>query len=323
MKKLVVLMISIVLILSIASISSAAVTVNTDFRYEYINISGNDKNQAANGSQAEAYDNADFRIIVDYAPDTNPKYSGHMQLRTQTTGKPTTEQNYNLNSQLDFYADEYWINWQKSWGNIRIGNWDWKITPSRVLVKASGNNIFPRSQSSLAIDVPLGSVFYTGANYVIDGSSDSKVRDGAYDLKLGFKTQKVGLELHGYDCNTTSGVETGTAWDLWYQAFDSVKFYVYGHDVEYTNSDPDPETIFGILFTNLGGVKGAQISLEYGIDKTDPIIFTKEYNQYGLQAIYPFASGWQVEYELTNLYMKLTSADVETKHLLRLRLKSK
>jgi len=313
MKKLLVVLFASMLVLSMAVVSMAAMTIKGDFRYEVISDS-------TKTGDEEISDNPDFRLIFD--GPVSDTLSVHLQMRTAGIIKQQelTENTWDDTNSVNvatkykfgsFYADEYWFLFTKSWGTMKVGSWDWKDTPSRILVKSNGNNIVPRNEVQVAVDVPFESGLYTGILYNLDQSSDLKVGDGSYALKVGFKTDLFGVEVNTEDYGLANGSSV-LAYDLFYNINSDMKVYLYARDPKTDASDgADAENILGFLWKNIAGSK-VQASLEYGIDAqgTAP----NEWNQIGLQVKVPFKNGLGLEFEHTNSF---SAGEEQTKDVLR------
>ncbi len=327
MKKLLVLVVTVAMLLSIAAVSLGAVTTSASFRFELID------DASVKTSQGKTVDNADFRVT--FAGKISDTVDASYTARVQTTGKPgntVTVSGTSGKTDDSLYADEYFFNFKQSWGTVKVGAFDYKVHPSRILAKAANNNIYvERNPTMTTVNIPIGdSGFYTGGAYVIDGSS-SALRDNAYNVKLGYAVgKKYGVELNYYETGvqkvktTAAGkspLESALNWDAFYQATDKIKVYVYGTDPKYYNPTNfvggeayEQETLLGVLFTKIADTN-LQASFEYSIDKRKASGVEWDENPYGIQAIYKFNNGLRLEYELTNV-----NAKNDAKNLLRFRL---
>ncbi len=353
MKKLLVLVVTVAMLLSIAAVSLAAVTTTADFRYEII------KDASKTASQDAWTDNADFRIK--FAGKVSDTIDASLMLRAQTKVKPGTASaslsttttsvpalNSNNQPVLDsngnptyvnviksvsvsneaassIYADEFFFNFKQTWGTVKVGAFDYKVHPSRILAKACDNNIFvERNPTMVTANIPIGETgLYTGGAYVIDGSSD-KLRDNAYDFMLGYKFGKAaGVELHYYETaakRANGNLKKTFNYDAYYQVTNTFKAYVYGTDPTYYNLNNnasnvkfEQETMLGLLFTKIAGTN-LQASFEYSIDERKASNTEWDEHPYGVQAIYTFKNNLRLEYELTNV-----NAKNDAKNLFRFR----
>lgn len=290
MKKLLVVLLASMMVFALAAASFGAVnTIKGDFRFNFM------ANTNQNATVEDYFtDNVDLRIIFD--SKISDSFAAHLQMRAKAGSEPKVLAASEVG---DFYADEYWFDYKTSFATFRMGNWDLKLHPSRVLIKAAGNNIFPRSQSTLLMVVPITDAFYAGIGYVIDGSGDGKVLDGAYDFQVGYKGESWGIEAHSYNTKyktwSADKFRTGVALDAYWKATDNVKLYLFYHDPKsYQDTNPKADTVIGGLFTNLFDTK-AQVSVEYSL-----LNQVGDFHNYGVQAVYPFKMGLQLEYEIYN-----------------------
>jgi opacity protein-like surface antigen len=292
MKKLLVIFLSAVLVLSFAAASMAAATVTGDFRYEWYNETKTD----------DSYDNADLRVKI--AGNVSDSVSAYLVARAQSLNYNKvltiggTDYKIGNDGKFDFYIDEWQFVFKQSYGTFTLGNWDWKTTPSRVLLKSAGFNILPRSEGNLAFDKSFGD-FYAGAIMAIDESNDKKINDNGYDVKFGYKSDVWGAEAHYFDTKKND-TDTNVALDAWFKPSDNIKLYVYGNDYEpgYKGIDGfDP--VIGAQFSKIAGTS-LKVSIEYGIEARLPDT-AAEWNEYALQLQYAFSNKVVAELEYQNV----------------------
>lgn len=311
MKKLLVVLLAAMMIVSVAAAAMAAVTVKGDFRYDFTMDS-------AKEGQDSVVDTPDLRL--QFSGNVNDNLSAYMQIRTKNAGQQTVTDNIYDDDPLvldnetkdykvgSFYADEYHITLKQSFGTFKVGNWDWKTTPSRVNLKSNGFNVFPRTQTTLALDVPFESGLFAGIAYALDGNSPaaSDVEDGGYDVKVGYKADVFGVEVHYFDTKTAAEA-TNIALDVYYQATDNIKAYVYANDPDSKATDADVDPVIGASFSNFLGEK-SKVSLEYAVDKE---CNDRNFNPYFLTVSVPTATGIIFEVEHSN-YMDGTEEETKT-----------
>jgi hypothetical protein len=283
MKKLLVLLVSAALVLSFAAASMAAATVTGDFRYEWYNETATEN----------SYDNADLRVKV--AGNVSDTVSAYYVLRAQSLNVSTVD---GANKgKFEAYIDEWQFVWKQAYGTFTLGNWDWKTTPSRVLLKSAGYNIFPRSEGNLAYDNAFGD-FYVGGVMAIDVANDAKVDDNGYDVKFGYKSDIWGAEAHYYDTKLVNG--TSYAIDGWFKPTDNIKVYVYGNDPKGTwKGIGGFDYVVGAQFSKIAGTT-LKASVEYApIERKESATF--DWNEYAVQLQYTFKNKVVGELEYTNL----------------------
>lgn len=302
MKKLLVLLVSAMLVLSLAAVSMASVEVTGDFRYVYTLDS-------AKEDEEELTDGIDLRLeVLGQVSDT---VSAYLKLRNQDGGDET------------FKADEYFLTFAPDWATFQVGYFDWSLTPSVDIITANGFDSFPRTNTLFTVDVPFGNGFSFGIAYVFDGNDSvdgytrsgvsgaeiRNVQDGAYDLKLGYANELFGGEVHYSETKTDGTIadddevlanfEKNLAINVWYQALENLQIYALRNDPEYAldGSDVDAETVVGFYWSNIAATPFG-FRAEYNTTSVND--GTDDYHPYGVRLDYTFGNGLILELEHLN-----------------------
>lgn len=305
MKKLLVLLVSIGLILSVSAVSLASLDVRGDFRYKY--YSNVDKNT---GGEDEVNDGHDLRVEV--IGKFGDQIVAYVKLRDVGT----------RGDDADFYADEFWVSYKTNYATFKMGDFEWKLTPSRSILKANNTYIFPRTDTLLTADIPLPKGFFTGFAYAADGTgADSSVQDGGYDLKFGYANQIAGGEIHYFDSASelASARKTNLALDGWYKPLTHLKVYAVRNDPEFVDDatyGADAETLIGAYLDHLAGTPFG-IRAEYIV--TDRLSRNKEFNPWGVNLEWLFNKQFSVDLETTNYIT--TASEEEITSVLTFKLK--
>ncbi|TCL57445.1 porin-like protein [Hydrogenispora ethanolica] len=308
MKKLLVLFACLALLLSMAAAAMAAIDVKGDFRYELIKNSDKD-------GESSVYDNADLRL--QFSGKASETLEAYVQVRAQSGDKPDKS-----NTSQNFYADEYYFTFKQPFGTIKWGAFDYKVHPSRVLLKVCDNNIFvERNPTMFTADIPLGdSGVYSGFGYVIDGTSSLVLLDDAYDFKLGYKTKLYGVEANYYETNASkaSAVDSLLALDAWYQVTPTIKVFAFYSDPDYSETVKPfkAETALGVTWDKIGG-STLKATYEYCVSGREKSGVKWDKDPWALQLIYTFNNKFSFEYELQN---KVADGE-KTEAILRSRVK--
>jgi hypothetical protein len=279
MKKFLVLCVSAAMLLSTAAMSLAAATVGGDFRYDmYQDESKTD----------ESY--AETALYYSVAGDVSDSVYAFAKFKvSQKSG--TTDDSW------DSVVDEFYATAKYFWGTAKMGYYEYKFTPSRVELKSAGMHVFPKTDATFEVNVPVAEGFTVDgvvAPYNHKNSDgDVQVDDGAYAVAVNYKTENWGAKVTYADfAEDTLG--DLTALDVYYQINDDMKAFVDAVDYsEYEGNTGDKyqdgfDPVLGFVWSNIGGTN-LKASAEYAINKRFDDT-SKEYSEYVLKA----------EYKLTN-----------------------
>lgn len=307
MKKLLVLLVSAMLVLSLAAVSMASVEVTGDFRYVYTLDS-------AKEDEEELTDGIDLRLeVLGQVSDT---VSAYLKLRNQDGGDET------------FKADEYFLTFAPDWATFQVGYFDWSLTPSVDIIAANDFDSFPRTDTLFTVDVPFGRGFSIGAAFALDGNDFNDdtgedgitplgrdVKDGAYDVKLGYANEIFGGEVHysdtGTDNTTGDYFETNVAVNVWYNPLENLQLFAARNAPEYVDDrDVDAETLVGFYWNNIAATPFG-LRAEYIVTKRE--VGNDDFNPYGIRLEYQFTNNLILELEHVNYLDKDVSNDEESK----------
>jgi hypothetical protein len=334
MKKLLALGLSAIMLLGTAAAAAAVeVTVKSDLRYEFISDSSKegeddfyDNPDLRLQLDARFNENLLAYVRLRYQPDedTLTRSSIKSIIVDNDLTKTVTTKIWTL-AEHDFFVDEYYLTWNTCFATLKIGDFEYKVNPSQILAESNEYNIFTKADALIAGNIPLGN-FYAGFAYAVSGreiskktmkridvtldgqtiqghddvtySSVNSIKDGAYDICLGYKTDKYGLEFHTFDTKTddADSVATSLSYDAWLKLCENVKVFSYGNQATYgDDSDADLNPLVGVLFANFFSPK-LQASLEYALNEN-----SNGYTPYGVQLIYNFSNrlGLELEHENT------------------------
>jgi len=291
MKKLLVVLLAAMMVLSIAAVSMAAATVEGDFRAEWTKEDGT-------ANEDIKFGKSDLRL----------KFKGNVS---------DTVDAYMIiaNEKGAFKHKEYAVTLNQDWGKVQAGNWDYKLIPSRVLAKPHGVNCVNAGGSGMqwAFDIPVGDGANFGLWLIPDLSED--VMD--YDVKFGYKGDGFGAEIHYGVVNDPALALANLdanyySFDFYYNVADNIKAFIYGINFnDEMNAwqtvsskkalfwDEDLAPVIGATFSNIGGSK-LTASLEYGL--VDAIDFSNgdKFAQMALQLKYSFTNKVALEVEYYN-----------------------
>jgi hypothetical protein len=334
MKKLLALGLSAVMVLGLAATVMAGVAVKGDLRYEFIS-------DGSREAEDDSYDNPDLRLWVD--AEISENLSAYLKLRYQPDGDTLTGSNIITSTdgsagtkttiitknwtlaEDDLSIDEYFLTWDTNFATLKIGDFEYKVNPSRIVAQSNEYDSFTKADLLITGNIPFGN-YYAGFAYAVAGSKVSKkiskrtdvttadytvrgpvkfdyysvnpIEDGAYDICLGYKTDTYGLEFHAFDTKTDDpdSVATSVSYDAWYKPSENIKLFSYGNQAAYgDDSDADLNPVVGVLFTRFFSDQ-LQAGLEYALNENN-----SDYTPYGIQLIYNFNNHWGLELEHSNV----------------------
>lgn len=272
MKKLLVLLVSAALVLSMAAVSMAAVNVSADWRAEWVSQDSKDDGDLG-------FSKYDLRFNFDGKPSDS--IDAHLQIAYDNTdGKVSVK--------------EYWATFKQSWGTFQAGTWDYKLYPSRVLIKPHTQNCVNEKTMQFVATVPFPNGFSIGA-LVIPDLRDNKTD---WDLKVAYKGSNWGAEVHyGQDEEKDDDYWT---YDVYYQITKDIKVFSFGMNTDTNGTrgtkkwDDDFAPAIGFQWAKIGGTK-LTASIEAGLETlagdVDPL---------AIQVKYEFSNKLALEIEYTN-----------------------
>ncbi|QTL97294.1 porin [Iocasia frigidifontis] len=326
MKKIFVLLISTLLVFSITLVSMGAPTIKGDFRYDMYD----DESQDESKGKDQSYATADLRISVQDKLSDSLTAFAKFRARHQKNDDDT-----------DFDINEYYVNYKESWGSVKAGYYEYKFTPSRVLLKSGYYHVWPK------VDVMAATTFNTPVNglafdLMFQPYAQEEMDDGAYGLSTSYNADKWGIKLTYADLkkadeavaeynkiyNKGSADDADVfAFDIYYTPIKGMKFFVDA--VDYSSNDESNaaiadsvfddngidglDPVLGFQWKAIGGSK-LDFSLERALnprfEDTD-----KEYDGSAIGAKYHLSKQTSIEFE------HYVIGDDQTKNMLRLRYK--
>jgi len=273
MKKLLVVLMAAMMVLSMAAVSMAAATVEGDWRWEWV------MDESATDDELGFAKN-DLRM--NFKGQVSDSISAYMQ--------------------YEFFKPEfkeYYVTMNQSWGKVQAGKWDNKLIPSRVTMKPHGFNARKENMAWL-FDVNAGDAITVGLWLIPDLGKDKM----DYDLKFAYKADSFGVEVH-YGIHEAAKDANYTAFDVYYNVTSDIKAFVYGINAsdEYLVAkqagkewEDNMAPVIGATWKNIAGSK-LTASLEYGLEEND-----KDFTEMHMQFKYGFTNkiNLEVEYQTVN-----------------------
>lgn len=244
MKKLLAVLLAAMMVLSIAAVSMAA-NVKGDFRYEmYQDETSTD----------ESYSVTDLRFTVEGKLSDTLSATGVFQLKHDNSPKAITS-----NKTTTFDMNEYYVTYKESWGSVKAGYYEYKFTPSRVLLKSGHYHVWPKVDIMAATTFKLPVDGLT-VDLLLQPYQQKQQDDGAYGVSLNYAADKWGAKVTYADflAPAASGLTDDanlTAFDAYYKITDTMKVFVTA--VDYSANDK---------------ADGGSIYSKNGIDGIDPVI---------------------------------------------------
>jgi len=281
MKKLLVVLMAAVMVLSMAAVSMAAATVEGDWRAEWV--------------QQDKVNNDDlgfskYDLRFNFKGKVSDTIDAYLQIAYDSGVVTKTDKD-----PLGFAVKEYKVNFKQSWGTLTAGSWDHKLFPSRVLLKPHGDNKVRDDNMQFVFDIPVGDAFKFALFMDPDLSKDAM----DYDLTFGYKGDGFGAEVHYGEKDPSKKDSTYMAFDAYYK-IDAFKLFVYGIDAgdDYKGAWKDAKGSIGLVPVIGAEYKSGAIttSFEYTLEEA-----SKDYSPYGLKFAYGFNNKVTLEVEYTNV----------------------
>ena len=241
MKKLLVVLMAAMMVLSVAAVSMAA-SVKGDFRYEMYQ----DETKSDN-----SYPVTDLRFTVEGNVSDTLSATGVFQLKHDgSDGRGSFKA-------ASFDMNEYYVTYKQSWGSVKAGYYEYKFTPSRALLKSGHYHVWPKVDVLAAATFKLPVDGLT-VDFMVQPYQQKQQDDGAYGFAVDYKNDKFGAKVSYADFLQPDAVgnddETLMALDAYYNITKDMKVFVCA--VDYSSNDK---------------TKGAAYAKE-GIDGIDPVI---------------------------------------------------
>lgn len=283
MKKLLVVLMAAMMVLSMAAVSMAAATVEGDWRTEWVQ----DESSAVDDLK---FYQSDLRL--NFKGKVSDSVDAYMQWtfgRKDGAKATDTKQSFADQSALK----EWYVTFNQSWGKAQAGQWDYKLVPSRVLLKPHTNlNCVNPKSLQLLFDISVGDASTFGL-WIVPTTTETAAGDSDmhYDLKYAYKADSWGAEVHYGDKQADKS--TYVAFDFYYNINDDIKAFVYGVNADdaIMGWEDNLAPVIGATWKNVAGSK-LTASLEYALEETDP-----DYTEYALQFKYGFTNKVNLEVE--------------------------
>ncbi|HYH04350.1 MAG TPA: porin [Bacillota bacterium] len=288
MKKFLVLLVSAALVFSMAAVSMAA-NVKGDFRYEMIE----DETKADGKTTDQSYGWTDLRFTVEGAVSDSVTATGVFQLKKNEKNGGTST----------FDTNEYYVTYKQAWGSVKAGSYEYKFTPSRVLLKSAGKHVWDK------VDVMIATTFNTPvegltADVLYQPYSQKEGDDSAYGLSAAYNTEKWGVKGTFADFGKKNDTDLN-AIDAYYNINDTMKVFVLGVDYSgYKGNKGDQyqdgfDTVLGFSWDKIAGTS-LFAGVEYAINPRFDGDSAKEFNEYTVNVKYKFNNkvGLEIEHYL-------------------------
>jgi hypothetical protein len=308
MKKLLVLFLSAALVLSLAAVSLAAVTVNGDFRYNmYQDESASD----------ESYAETDLRVRVTGDLSDTVKATANFKWKRGTSVTyndyyDSTTTTYKNASNVNTDLDEFYATWKPEWGTAKMGYYEYKFTPSRVELKSGGYHVWNKADALFEVNIPVAEGFTVDA--ICQPYKNDKADDGAYGLAVNYAAENWGAKVSYADFKNDAYGDL-TAIDAYYMIDENKKVFVDAVDYSENNGtgkyDDGFDPVIGFAWSNIADTK-LYASLEYAITPRYKDQ-AAEYDEYILKAAYKLANNIGLE------FYHYVVGDSKTKEMFRIR----
>lgn len=314
MKKLLVVLLSAAMVLSLAAVSMAAGTVKGDFRY--------DMYQDESNSADESYAISDMRLI--FEGNISDSVSALFNYQIQHTNKKGDG-----NSETSADWNEYYITYKESWGSVKAGYYEYKFTPDRAILKSGQYHVWQKSDvmAAFTFNTPIEGLtadvlFQPYAQYKQYYDRD----DGSYGVSVAYDAEKWGVKAtyadfgHSRDNNDDNDLY---AIDIHYNINDTMKVFALG--VDYSENDKDKATsrynkwgidgfdpVLGFSWDKIAGTT-LFAAIEYAINPRFEDNDAQEFDEYTINLKYKFTD--KTAFELEHYQV----AKDQTKDIFRLR----
>jgi hypothetical protein len=280
MKKLLVLFLSGILVLSLAAVALAEVTVKGDFRYNMY------EDESATRDQSYAETDCRIRVTGDLSDtaqaSANFKWKRSMDQNTRE---------WDLSTDLD----EFYATWKPEWGTMKMGFYEYKFTPSRCELKSSDYHVWKKADALFEVNIPVAEGITVDA--LCQLYENDKANDGAYGVALNYQTENWGAKFSYADFQ---GDEYGdlTAIDVYYLLNEDIKFFVDA--VDYSENDGSGkyddgfDPVIGVNWSNIAETN-LNASFEYAINPRNDGA-ADEYSEYILTAKYKLDNNIGLEF---------------------------
>jgi hypothetical protein len=278
MKKLLVLFLSGILVLSLAAVALAEVTVNGDFRYNMY--------EDESDPDDKSYGETDLRVRI----------TGDLSETVKTTVNLKWVQDSKTSGDDvdDTVIDEFYATWKPEWGTVKMGHYEYKFTPSRVELKSGDYHVWKKCDALFEVNLPIAEGF------TVDGLfqpyEENTANDGSYGIALNYTAENWGAKLSYADFGSDDYGDL-TAIDVYYNLNEDMKLFVDA--VDYSKNDGSGkydgfDPVIGFQWLNIAETN-LEASLEYAFNPRydgQP----DEYTEYVVTAKYKLANNIGLEF---------------------------
>jgi hypothetical protein len=319
MKKLLVLFLSTLLVLSLVTVTLAKVKIGADLRYELYQTSNMVGKQST-------MDNIDLRLNFD--GQITDIFGAHLTMRM-------IENNANdSKGEDDLFGDEYYFTAKFPRIELKYGYYEYVLHPSRQIAKVCDTNIDTgdlfieqKPMSLITAKFPIYGNLYGGFATTMDYRGQYLSED-AYDFDLGYTGSKWGTVIHYFKNKADKKyyiLNKQFTYDIYYDWTPNFRIYAFGTCPEYGLKDHgqfEDEAVVGLQFNNVLKTK-LFAAFEYGVLGRTVTTYAKKtgytptkWDQapYGILLKYPFKDNMSFEFERVNF-----NADNDVRNLLRLK----
>lgn len=313
MKKLLVLALSAIMVLAMATVSMAVVNVNGELNMKY-DFKG-EKDQQDGKINFESKLNDEVTAFVSYQWDSDAKMAGVTVVKDAAGTAPTTNAAIERNM-FGIYANEAYLTMKKSFGTMKFGNFEVKPYGSQIYDNA--DTYAPRMKAPFIFNYAAPSEFLpegfkANVTYFRDNNdlaNDFQARAlqgaGAYVLNFGYANKLFGADYWRVDYgDPASGA-------IYSQDFSNV-LYVWVKPVDFLRVKAQA--------SENGGDFARMLGFDFSIPGIDPLSFQVE--KYWWEGdVEPFA--YLVAYKLDNgVTFDVRSKDAGAKGAFEFRVKMK
>jgi hypothetical protein len=299
MKKVLILFVSVVMVLSLAAVAFGAVNVSGELKCKYY-FQGYNSEIGPTDEGKDCNDQFEAKLKFDGKVNDNLAYFVAAKAKAyDNDGAPDPVTDViSTKANNDFYLDEYWANYTAGFGSIKVGLFEVKPKgPIVDVIDGAYKNVKSATwiqYSNKFADAIDFAVAYTPDYY----KSDETFYDNAYIVKVGYNTDMWGVEGNVVNVGNRPDVagkkdaQIGKVVGYTVNAYvvPIENFTVYASIG--TDQFEDPAQIVGLKYV----YNRLTAMLEYDLDK-DNGDYVDEYNEnlWGVKVKYAAAHG--VEYE--------------------------
>jgi hypothetical protein len=279
MKKILTFLLSAALVLSLAAVSLAAVTVAGDFRYDMYEDEG--AVDSSGNPSDNSYANTDLRVRV----------SGDLSESVFATANFQWKRG--SNNDLKTNLDEFYATWTQPWGLAKMGYYEYKFTPSRVELKSGGYHVWKKNDATFEVNIPLAEGFTVDG--IFQPYAENEQGSGSYGAALNYKAENWGAKLTYADFKQDLDL---AAIDVYYMFNENMKLFIDA--VDYSGNDTSAvyddgfDPVIGFAWDKIANTK-LYASCEYALNPRNKDLAT-EYDEYVLKAAYKLENNIGLEF---------------------------